>query len=273
MGRDALQQAATILAECERAVALTGAGISVESGIPDFRSPGGLWERFDPMVYARIDTFLQQPGRSWEMFLAVEEILEAAQPNAAHFALADLERQGVLRSVITQNIDGLHQAAGSRTVREFHGSHAELHCVACEARYPRERALDGIPPRCVCGRALKPAVVLFGEAIPQGVAASSARDAELCDAMLVIGTSAEVYPAAALPHQVHRRGVPVIVVDLEPTSLCRDIPCVFVRGTASEVLDTLVSEVRRLRAGSGERHANSGNGPGGRPAASVDTLG
>jgi len=266
---DALRQAAAILADCTRAVALTGAGISVESGIPDFRSPGGLWERFDPMVYARIDTFEQHPERSWEMFLAVEEILTAARPNAAHVALAELERVGVLRSVITQNIDGLHQEAGSRTVREFHGTHAELHCVACAARYPRERALDGIPPRCSCGRALKPAVVLFGEAIPTEPAANSARDAEMCDAMLVIGTSAEVYPAAALPHQVHQRGIPLIVVDLEPTTLCRDLSCVFVQGSASEVMESLVVEVRRLREGTGKRRVNSG--PGGRLGA--DTLG
>ena len=261
MDSGTLQQAANILADCDHAVALTGAGISVESGIPDFRSPGGLWERFDPMVYAVIDTFERSPERSWEMFLAVEEILDAARPNAAHRALAELEADGVIRAVITQNIDGLHQAAGTRVVREFHGTHSELHCVACEARYPREKAHESIPPRCSCGQPLKPAVVLFGEAIPSEPAANSARDAALCDAMLVIGTSAEVYPAAALPHQVHRRGKPLIVVDLEPTSLCRDIPCVFVQGSASEVMDELVREVRRLRKGSVDSR------PGGRPGA------
>ncbi len=261
MDAGTLQKAAEILANCEHAVALTGAGISVESGIPDFRSPGGLWERFDPMVYAQFDTFVAAPHKSWEMFLAVEEILDAARPNAAHRALADLEADGVIRSVITQNIDGLHQAAGSRTVREFHGTHAELHCVGCEARYPRDKALEGIPPRCSCGRALKPAVVLFGEGIPDEPAANSARDVELCDAMLVIGTSAEVYPAAALPLQVRRRGKPLIVVDLEPTSLCREYPSVFLQGSAGVVMEELVSEVRRLRKGSDEPRS------GGRPGA------
>ncbi len=269
MDTESLHAAATILADCTRAVALTGAGISVESGIPDFRSPGGLWERFDPMVYARIETFEQQPKKSWEMFLAVEEIIAAARPNAAHVALAELEREGILRSVITQNIDGLHQAAGSRTVHEFHGTHAELHCVECGSRYPKKKALEGVPPRCGCGLPLKPAVVLFGEDIPTDAAMNSGQDAAMCDAMLVIGTSAEVYPAAALPHQVHRRGVPVVVVDLEPTSLCRDLSCLYVQGSASEVMEALVREVRRMRQGSGWHRDNTG--PGGRLGA--DTLG
>ena len=269
MDTEALHRAATLLADCTRVVALTGAGISVSSGIPDFRSPGGLWERFDPMVYARIETFERHPERSWEMFLAVEELLDAARPNRAHLALAELEREGIVASVITQNIDGLHQAAGSRTVREFHGTHAELHCVECGARYPREKALEGIPPRCGCGLPLKPAVVLFGENIPAEAAENSARDAAMCDAMLVIGTSAEVYPAAALPRQVHRRGVPVVVVDLERTSLCRDLSCLYVQGSAGEVMEALVREVRRIRQEPGLRQAKSG--PGGRLGA--DTMG
>jgi len=248
-----LQRAAAILADCHQAIALTGAGISVESGIPDFRSPGGLWERFDPMIYARIETFLREPQRSWEMFLEVEQVIARAEPNAAHVALADLEREGVLRSVITQNIDGLHQAAGSRTVHEFHGTHAELHCIECGQRYPRDKALDGIPPRCSCGRALKPAVVLFGEAIPEEPARASAEDADLCDAMLVVGTSAEVYPAAAIPHRVSRRGRPVIAVDLQPTSLVRDLSCMFLQGSAGDILPRLVERVRQRRAANDQR--------------------
>ena len=253
MDGDALQQAATILADCDRAVAFTGAGISVESGIPDFRSPGGLWERFDPMIYAHIDTFIQQPHRSWEMFVAVEEILDAARPNAAHLAIAGLEREGVLQSVITQNIDGLHQAAGSRSVREFHGTHSTLHCVECGQHYSRDVVRAEIPPRCACGQALKPAVVLFGEAIPEGPALASAQDAELCDAMLVVGTSAEVYPAAAIPFRVSRRGKPVIAVDLQPTSLVRQLSCMFLQGSAGVVLPELVDRVRQRRAASEER--------------------
>ena len=248
-----LDRAATTLAACDQVIALTGAGISVESGIPDFRSPGGLWDRFDPAVYAQLGTFLQHPERSWEMFLEVEQVIASADPNPAHYALADLERDGILRSVITQNIDGLHQAAGSRNVREFHGTHAELHCVECGRRYGREAAGDESPPRCSCGRILKPAVVLFGESIPEGPARASAQDAELCDAMLVVGTSAEVYPAAAIPYRVSRRGLPVIAVDLQPTSLVRELSCMFLQGSAGDVLPQLVDRVRQHRERTAER--------------------
>ncbi len=246
-----LEAAAATLARCGHVIALTGAGISVESGIPDFRSPGGLWERFNPMEYAHINTFLEHPERSWEMFLAVEQILAAASPNPGHVALAELERIGLLRAVITQNIDGLHQRAGSRVVREFHGTHAHLHCVECGRRYPPGHAVDEIPPRCDCGAPLKPAVVLFGEAIPQDAALASSRDSDRCDAMLVVGTSAEVYPAAAIPRQVALRGKPVIVVDVMETSLSREYPQLFLQGTAGEVLPRLVERVVELRSGSG----------------------
>jgi len=258
---DALDEAARVLAGCRQAVALTGAGISVESGIPDFRSAGGLWERFDPMVYATIETFRQTPERSWELFVEVDEVLRSAEPNAGHRALAELERLGVLGSVITQNIDGLHQAAGSRTVREFHGSHAQLHCVWCHARYPQERARSGGLPRCDCGRPLKPAVVLFGEAIPDAPMRDSAHDADRADAILVVGTSAEVYPAAAIPHRVAERGGPVIVVDLEPTSLTRQVPCTFLEGAAGTVLPQLVDRIRQVMEKSGEAVVRRG-GPG-----------
>lgn len=240
-------EAAAALARCEHAIALTGAGISVESGIPDFRSPGGLWERFDPLEYASIDTFLEHPERSWELFVEVEQILAAARPNPAHRALAELEELGVLRSVITQNIDGLHQRAGSQVVREFHGTHAHLHCVECGRHYGSDYTVEEIPPRCGCGAPLKPAVVLFGEAIPEQVAADSAEDARRCDGILVVGTSAEVYPAAAIPRQVAQRGMPVIVVDLIETALTREYPDLFVHGSAGEVLPALVGRVAELR--------------------------
>ena len=248
-----LERAAGILADCDHAIALTGAGISVDSGIPDFRSPGGLWDRFDPAVYAQLDTFLHHPEKSWEMFLEVEQVIASARPNPAHHALAVLEREGIVRSVITQNIDGLHQAAGSRSVREFHGTHSTLHCVECGQHYSRDVVRAEIPPRCACGQALKPAVVLFGEAIPEGPALASAQDAELCDAMLVVGTSAEVYPAAAIPFRVSRRGKPVIAVDLQPTSLVRQLSCMFLQGSAGVVLPELVDRVRQRRAASEER--------------------
>ena len=242
-----MEAAAAALARCEHAIALTGAGISVESGIPDFRSPGGLWEKFNPMEYATIDTFLEHPERSWEMFTEVEQILAAAAPNPGHAALARLEAMGIVRSVITQNIDGLHQRAGSKVVREFHGTHAHLHCVECGRRYGADHTIDEIPPRCDCGAPLKPAVILFGEAIPEQAAAESNADARSCDGILVVGTSAEVYPAAAIPRLVAQRGKPVIVVDRMETALAQEYPALFVRGLAGDVLPALVERVSELR--------------------------
>jgi len=257
-----ISEAAAVLAKCQHAIAFTGAGISVESGIPDFRSPGGLWERFDPVEYAHISTFLRDPERSWEMFLAVEQIIEEAAANAAHRALAELEREGVLGAVVTQNIDGLHQAAGSTVVHEFHGTHAELHCVDCGRRYGRERVLETIPPHCSCGQALKPAVVLFGEAIPAGVSEAAFSDADACDGLLVVGTSALVFPAAQIPYQVAGREKPVIVVDREPTPLTREVSCLYLRGTAGEILPRLVTEIMAKRAG-GETPSVASGGFGG----------
>ncbi len=243
-----ISEAAAVLARCQNAIAFTGAGISVESGIPDFRSPGGLWDRFDPVEYAHISTFLRDPSRSWEMFMAVEQILDQAEPNPAHRALADLEQAGILRAVVTQNIDGLHQAAGSRVVHEFHGTHAELHCVDCGRRYGRERAMETVPPHCSCGQALKPAVVLFGEAIPAEASEGAFADADACDGLLVVGTSAMVYPAAQIPYHVAGRDQPMIVVDREPTPLTREVSCLYLRGTAGEVLPRLVAEIQTARA-------------------------
>jgi len=248
LNQGAIDEAARLLANSERAVALTGAGVSVESGVPDFRSPGGLWERFDPMVYASIDTFRRQPERSWELFVAVEQVLAPAEPNPAHVGLAQLEEAGVLRSVITQNIDGLHQRAGSRNVREFHGSHSRFHCIECGNEYSREAVPEmGMPPRCSCGSVIKPAVVLFGEGIPEDVLQLSFQEAGEADAMLVVGTSAMVYPAASLPRLLLERGRPVIEVDLATTSLTGEPNCHLLQGRAGEIVPRLVERVLRLR--------------------------
>ncbi len=245
-----LDRAARILSASRHVIALTGAGISVESGIPDFRSPGGLWERFDPMVYATIDTFRQDPQRCWELFAEVDRVLAAARPNAAHEALATLERWGVLRALITQNIDGLHRRAGSRAVREYHGTHGELHCIECGRRWRRDAAPGGAPPRCGCGQVLKPAVVLFGEPIPHEVARQAEADAARADAIIVVGTSATVFPVAAIPRVVARRGHPVIEVNVAPTSLTREVDTLLLSGPAGVVLPRLTERVgERLAAG------------------------
>ena len=187
-------------------VALTGAGISVPSGIPDFRSPGtGMWENVDPMEVAHIDVFRRDPERFWSFYGARFQTLEDKQPNRAHRALAALERAGLLDAVITQNIDRLHARGGTRELIEVHGTIATSSCLSCHAVYglaevrARQAADQRGVPGCDCGEALKPDVVLFGEYLPADALARAENLAEGADVMLCIGSSLEVYPVAQLP--------------------------------------------------------------------------
>ncbi|WP_310599919.1 NAD-dependent deacylase [Desulfobulbus sp.] len=217
-GGQAYCEAAGLLKTARKAVALTGAGISVGSGIPDFRSPGGLWSVFSPEEYATIEVFRRHPAKAWELFRALGKVLVGKRANAAHQALAELERQGWLQAVVTQNIDNLHQQAGSSRVFEIHGDHQHLHCLQCGAIVPLLPGhLDAtdIPCCAMCGFPLKPNVVLFGEAV---------RDLDAihdcladCDLLLVIGTSAQVYPAAALPALVRQHGGRIMEFNREPS--------------------------------------------------------
>jgi NAD-dependent deacetylase len=208
-------------------VALTGAGISVPSGIPDFRSPGsGLWERVDPMEVAHIDAFRADPERFWGFYAERLGALEGKQPNDAHKALARLEAQGMLDAVITQNIDLLHRKAGTHELIEVHGSIARGRCLLCGGEASLAELQAGIAadpdrvPRCAsCGAPLKPDVVLFGELLP---AAAMARAQELCeraDLLLCVGSSLEVYPVAELPLITHRAGGTVAIITRGPTPL------------------------------------------------------
>ena len=239
----AIDAAARVLAEANMAVALTGAGISVESGIPPFRGKGGLWEKFDPMIFAHIDAFRRDPDTVWKRLLkALGETLVKARPNKAHQGLAELERHGCLRAVITQNVDGLHQAAGSREVIEFHGSMASHRCLDCERGVPTE-AIDftRLPPRCACGGVLRPEIVFFGEAIPFAALQSSERFARMCDAMLVVGTSATVEPAASIPHIAKQHGACIIEINPDPTPLTRTISDISLMGPAGAMVSELVA--------------------------------
>jgi NAD-dependent deacetylase len=202
-------------------VALTVAVLSVESRIPDFRSAGGLWDEFDPMEYATIDAFRSAPTRVWEMIHSLEELLRRAAPNPAHQALADLEQAGLLRGVVTQNIDNLHQRAGSSRVIEFHGNGARLCCLGCGAVVGSDAVEHGAgrPPRCTCGEILKPDVVFFGEQIPGAALSGATELLEDCAVMLVVGTSATVYPFASLPGVAASRGCTLVELNLEPTGL------------------------------------------------------
>jgi len=196
-------------------VVLTGAGISTESGIPDFRSASGIWRRFDPMVYAHVDAFRRDPAQVWEFYALRLDAAGKAEPNDGHRALAELERRGWVRAVVTQNVDGLHGRAGSRELVEVHGSLREAECLACGTRVATADVLAELPlPPCPqCGEVLKPGVVMFGELLPAGAierAQQLAREARL---LLVVGSSLEVYPVAALPEETLAAGGALAIVN------------------------------------------------------------
>ena len=217
---DAIARAGLALSRARRVVALTGAGISTESGIPDFRSAGGLWAIFDPTEYATLSCFLREPEKAWRMYRALAAALVGRKPSPGHSALARLEEAGRLAGIVTQNIDGLHQAAGSRNVVELHGEARQLQCLACGRLEPARVAhlTPGPAPHCEdCGAFLKPNVVLFEEAVRDlEIAGDLVRD---CDLLLVIGTSAQVVPASGLPARVRAGGGSILEFNLEPTAL------------------------------------------------------
>ena len=213
----AVAEAAALVRSARTVAALTGAGISVGSGIPDFRSPGGLWTVFSPEEYATLEVFRRDPAKAWRLYRAMANTLIGAKPNAAHQALVELEAIGRLHGIVTQNIDGLHQQAGSSRVFEIHGEHRHLHCLQCGDLEPLSPELQqaGDVPRCKhCGFPLKPNVVLFGESV-RDLEAIHALIAD-CDLLLVIGSSAQVYPAAALPARVRRNGGRIVECNREP---------------------------------------------------------
>ena len=214
---------AELIRSAETVVALTGAGVSVPSGIPDFRSPRtGIWENVDPMEVAHIDAFRRDPERFWSFYGERFATLDGKEPNGAHRALAQLEERGLLRAVVTQNIDRLHVRGGSRDVIEVHGSIATSSCLDCGARYEledvRARAQAAPPvPRCDCGEPLKPDVVLFGELLPTQALERAHRLALEADLLLCAGSSLEVYPVAALPQATLDAGGRVALVTQGPT--------------------------------------------------------
>lgn len=222
--QSAIEFAADLLRQSKHAVLLTGAGLSTPSGIPDFRSTGtGLWARDEPLEVASLTTFRTAPEVFFNWFRPLASQIYNAQPNPAHFALARLERSGRIQSVITQNVDTLHQKAGAQNVIELHGTMKTLTCSQC---YHKEDAAlhlgafveEGRIPRCTrCGQILKPDVILFGEQLPQAAWFKAQREARRCDLMLVAGSSLEVLPAAGLPMQALDRGAHLIIVNNAPT--------------------------------------------------------
>lgn len=238
------QTVARLIKEKGNVAALTGAGISVDSGIPDFRSRGGLWEKFDPEEYATIYAFKANPKKVWKLFFEVGRILEKALPNKSHVSIATLEEMDYLKGIITQNIDHLHQKAGSKQVLEFHGNHQKLKCISCSKIYPFESfdiSEENIPV-CSCGMILKPDVVLFGEPIDPVIMHDSIHLSETCSIMLVCGTSGIVYPAASMPFIAKQNGAIIIEFNLEETQITGIADFSF-QGKTSETLPQLVDKI------------------------------
>jgi len=262
--KDLIQRAAEQLMKSKYAIALTGAGISTESGIPDFRGPSGIWTK-DPeaekRAYQSYAKFQKNPKEYWLERMTGPPLLgnlEKVAPNPGHHALADLERIGILKCVITQNIDNLHQKAGSKKVLDYHGNISLLRCISCSARFePKEFDLerllieDRLPPLCQrCGGVLKSDIVHFHESIPMDVSQQSQVEASKCDLMLICGTSAVVYPFALLPRMVKERqfGQETILIEInaEPTPLTEErISDYLIQGKTGQILPTIVKEVKK----------------------------
>jgi NAD-dependent deacetylase len=246
-----VDQLAALLAASRRGIAFTGAGISTESGIPDFRGPNGVWKKLDPNDFT-IQNYIANPdhrARVWRM--RVEQLGPRPEPNAGHRAIVEFERMGIIDSVITQNIDGLHQAAGSSTVLELHGNMREVMCLSCDRRLPMDDVVGRVrageeDPHCTeCGGLLKSATVSFGQAMPADVVDDAFRRAEACDTCLVVGSSLVVYPAAGIPIQAKRGGARLAIVNAEETEM-DDLADVVIQGQAGEVLTAAVGAARAI---------------------------
>jgi NAD-dependent deacetylase len=246
MNQDEIKKAARILFDSRLTLALTGAGISVESGIPDFRSPGGLWERYNPAEFGTIWAFRDDAAKVWKMIREMSELVDRAQPNPAHLGLARLQHLGLLHTIITQNIDSLHQKAGATRVIEYHGSSRTLSCLICGARYPADAKKGEFPPRCDCTEILKPDVVFFGETVPLGALREAQLLASSCSALLVIGTSAEVAPANSIPRTAKLAGGRIIEINVKPTVLTSSFTDIFLQGKASSMMTRLIEELQSL---------------------------
>ena len=251
-----IQEAARRLLSAKYVMALTGAGISVESGIPPFRGPGGLWTKYGEPPMNGYELFLQNPKKAWEERLSpsgpskeIWQTLGTAEPNDGHTAFVDLENMGILRCLITQNVDNLHRRAGSRNVIEIHGNYTLVRCIECNSRFPgAEVPIHTLPPECpTCSGILKNDTVSFGEPIPHDALERCYKETQRCDCMIVAGTSATVYPAAAFPIALREKGGTLIEVNLyesELTPLCT----LSVRGSSGSILRHLLEAIQTQRS-------------------------
>ncbi|MDM8000886.1 MAG: NAD-dependent deacylase [Dehalococcoidia bacterium] len=256
-----IRQLAADMVASRYAIVLTGAGVSTESGVPDFRGPKGIWTtnpQAEAQAYQRYERFLNDPKAYWEEMLGTVgtssnfyQEMRKVEPNPGHYAIARLEHLGIVKQTITQNIDGLHEKAGTRNVMHYHGTVEKLRCLSCGSRFSvDDYSLEKLPPLCRCGRPLKYDVVHFKEPIPSDIMDAAESEAMKCDLMLICGTSAVVYPFAALPAIARNRGrsgVRIIEVNAEPTPLTHQgISDYLIQGKTGEVLPLVVDEVGRL---------------------------
>jgi len=263
---DLIHRAAEDLIKARYGIALTGAGISTESGIPDFRGPNGIWTKnpeAEMKAYEVYDQFKASPKGYWQerldpqgsmsrLFSILGEIGKV-QPNPGHYALAELEKMGILKCIITQNVDGLHQKAGSKNVIEYHGGIDKFRCILCNRRFSKEELnlekikIEGkLPPYCQCGGVIKDDGVFFGEPIPSDVLQRSQREAWKCDLMLICGTSAVVHPFASLPQTVGP-GTIIIEINAEPTPLTGRISAYLIQGKTGEILPKIAEKAQKIQ--------------------------
>jgi NAD-dependent deacetylase len=244
---EAIRALAALMRTHQPCVVLTGAGISTESGIPDFRSPTGIWAEYDPMEYATIAAFRRDPGKVWDFYARRFEVLTRAEPNAGHRALAELERAGLVEAVVTQNIDGLHARAGTREVVEVHGSIRTSSCLDCGEQVSLEAVVTALreaaaPPCPRCRAILKPDVVMFGELLPVDAIDRATELARRAEVMLVVGSALEVYPVAGLPEETVSAGGRLAIVNLGPTPFDR-LASIRIDGPAGATLAALAEEL------------------------------
>lgn len=235
-----MEQARAWIQSASSVVALTGAGISAESGIPTFRGAGGMWKSFRPEDLATPEAFTRDPKLVWEWYLWRRGLIARAEPNPGHYALARLEQRAPRFHLVTQNVDGLHDRAGSRKILKLHGDIWQVRCTGCGLERRDERlAFDEMPPRCACGGLLRPAVVWFGEMLEADVWQRAERAVAETELLLVVGTSAVVYPAAGLVPLARRSGARIIEINLEETPYSASVDC-SLRGKAAELLPKLI---------------------------------
>ncbi len=251
-----IEKAAKMISDSKYLVVLTGAGISTESGIPDFRSPGtGLWSKYSPDI-STLANFLRNPMSFWNMAREMAPMIVKAKPNKGHEAIAELDKMGLLKGLITQNIDGLHQKAGNVIVQELHGNATELRCVACHGRIPLKTVIknhrpedDSYPPTCPqCGGELMLNIVLFEQMLPRGMWFESVAMSQKADVMIVVGSSLEVEPAASLPHYTKKYGGAVIIINKASTDFDKKVDVV-INGESSIILTQIMNIVRKLQKG------------------------